>query len=121
MKSHRTDVVSLLFGLLFVALASWWAASYYLNWALTWHVPHFGWFAAGGLILLGLLGVVASLRRDRQEPLPVEGDRSWADTTESFERVEPTFAGGESTLEPFDSTAERADPTTDLGPPPERD
>jgi hypothetical protein len=107
MKSHRTDVVSLLFGLLFVALASWWAASYYLNWVLNWHVPHLGWFAAGVLILLGVLGVVASLRRDRQEPLPVEGEPTWSDATADGERPEPSF--------------DRTDSTADLGPPAERE
>src|SRR5258706_15007800 len=71
MKRHSPGVISLLFGLLFVAIAGWWAASYYLNWALDYHVPNLGWFAAGVLILLGLLGVVASLRRDRPEPRPV--------------------------------------------------
>ena len=107
MKSHRTDVVSLVFGLLFVALASWWAASYYLNWVLDWQVPHLGWFAAGVLILLGLLGVAASLRRDRQEPLAVEGDRAWSDPSADVESAKPTF--------------EPSDPTADLGPPSERE
>jgi hypothetical protein len=54
MKRHRTDVVSLLFGLLFIALAAWWAVAYYLDWTLDWNVPNFGWFAAGVLILVGL-------------------------------------------------------------------
>ncbi len=60
MKRHSMDAVSLVFGLLFLAVAGWWVAARFLN--LDWNVPNFGWIAAGALILLGLLGVMASLR-----------------------------------------------------------
>jgi hypothetical protein len=67
---HRTDLLSLLFGVFFLAAALWWAAVHYLDWKIDWNLPRLGWFAAGGLILLGLLGVAASFRRDRAE-IPV--------------------------------------------------
>jgi hypothetical protein len=64
---HRTDAVSLIFGLLFLGVAGWWAAWYYLDWMITWRLPDAGWLVAGVLILLGLLGIMASLRRDRRD------------------------------------------------------
>jgi hypothetical protein len=63
MKRHSTDLVSLAFGLVFVGIAGWWLIGHSL---LDMHlnVPNLGLFMAGGLILLGLLGVVGSLRRE---------------------------------------------------------
>jgi hypothetical protein len=57
-KRHPTDMVSLVFGLAFIGIAAWWLVARYVDL----RVPHFGWFAAGALILFGLLGVIASLR-----------------------------------------------------------
>jgi hypothetical protein len=71
MKRHSTDMVSLVFGLVFAAIAGWWALGYYLD-GFTVNIPHMGLFAAGALIVLGLLGVAASLRRDRSDVDPVE-------------------------------------------------
>jgi hypothetical protein len=62
---HRTDYLSLIFGLLFLAVAGWWAAAYFLDWSISVRLPDAGWMLAIGLILLGLIGIVASLRRDR--------------------------------------------------------
>jgi len=64
MKRHETDFVSLVFGLFFLAIAGWWAVAYYVR--LNVDVPNFGWFAAGALIVLGLIGVGASLRGSRE-------------------------------------------------------
>lgn len=58
MKSHRTDGVSLTFGVLFLVLASW----YLLARLVDLNLPMMGWSVAGGLILLGLLGLVGALR-----------------------------------------------------------
>jgi hypothetical protein len=68
-EPRRTDVLSLIFGLLFLGVAGAWAASYYLDldWNLDWRLPHLGWLVAGGLVLLGLLGILGSLRRERAE------------------------------------------------------
>jgi len=64
---HRTDLLSLFSGVFFIAAASWWAGAHYFDWEIDWNLPRLGWFAAGGLILLGLLGILASLRRDRPQ------------------------------------------------------
>jgi hypothetical protein len=67
MKRHATDMVSLVFGFLFVAVTLWWAVDRYVDIELD--IPHVGWIAAGALIVLGLIGVAASLRGDRS-PAP---------------------------------------------------
>lgn len=74
MKAHRTDVVSLGFGLVFVALAGWWLLAQLLGLDL----PPVGWFLAGGLILIGALGLLGALRsgrgdrRDAGRPAPAD-------------------------------------------------
>ncbi|WP_439957802.1 hypothetical protein [Micromonospora echinofusca] len=66
MKAHRTDGVSLFFGLLFVTLAVWWLLAQLLDLAL----PAIGWFLAGGLILVGLFGLLGALRSGRHASEP---------------------------------------------------
>ncbi|MEU4379578.1 hypothetical protein AB0F80_08600 [Micromonospora echinofusca] len=61
MKAHRTDIVSFAFGLIFLGLAAWWLLAQLLGLAL----PAVGWFLAGALILIGLLGLVGALRSGR--------------------------------------------------------
>jgi hypothetical protein len=71
MKPHRMDAVSLTFGLLFLVIAAWWAASQ----VITVHLPALGWTVAGGLILfgvIGLLGAISSGRRDQPAPVAAE-------------------------------------------------
>jgi hypothetical protein len=68
MKRHTTDLVSLVFGIAFVGIAAWWLVSLYFDLS----VPHLGWFAAGGLILFGLFGVVVSLRGGENATPPEE-------------------------------------------------
>ncbi|WP_285553245.1 hypothetical protein [Actinoplanes regularis] len=70
MKPHRTDAVSLTFGLLFLVIAGWWAVSQ----VVTLHLPALGWTVAGGLILfgaVGLLGAISSGRREQPVAAPV--------------------------------------------------
>lgn len=64
MKAHRTDRVSLVFALLFLALAGWWLLAQLLDLSL----PAVGWFLAGALILIGLLGLFGALRSGRPAP-----------------------------------------------------
>ncbi len=88
MKAHRTDLVSLIFGLLFLLLAAWWLVARLLEFML----PPVGWFLAGALLLIGVLGLVGALHAARSgspaapatmapptgampEPGPAEGDR----------------------------------------------
>jgi hypothetical protein len=81
MKPHRTDGVSLSFGLIFLLVALWWAVSR----VVTVHLPAIGWLIAGALILfgvIGLLGAIRSGRRTAPEPVYV------AATTEPAPAVE---------------------------------
>ncbi|MET7467716.1 hypothetical protein ACFYON_07180 [Micromonospora sp. NPDC005686] len=68
MKAHRTDLVSLAFGLLFLGLSVWWLLARILGLS----VPPVGWFLAGGLVVIGLLGLVGALRSGRapEQPAP---------------------------------------------------
>ncbi|WP_201753268.1 hypothetical protein [Micromonospora rubida] len=96
MKAHRTDVVSLGFGLVFVALAGWWLLAQLLGLDL----PPVGWFLAGGLILIGVLGLVGALRsgrgdrRDAERPAPADagsGDRRDAERPAPVDTVDAGF------------------------------
>lgn len=64
MKPHRTDGVSLTFSLIFLAIFAWWLVSRLVHLSL----PVVGWFVAGTLILLGVLGLIGALRSGRGEP-----------------------------------------------------
>ena len=61
MKPHRTDGVSLSFGLIFLILAIWWAVSR----VVTLHLPAVGWVVAGGLIMFGVIGLLGAIRSGR--------------------------------------------------------
>lgn len=62
MKSHRTDSVSLFFGLIFLLIAGAFLARQVIDVEL----PSLGWFIAGGLIILGVLAVLGALSPRRQ-------------------------------------------------------
>lgn len=61
MKSHRTDGISLTFGVVFLLIVAWYVAARLVDLDL----PLMGWSVAGGLIVLGLLGLVGALRSGR--------------------------------------------------------
>jgi hypothetical protein len=81
MKRHSADGVSLAFGLIFLGIVGWWTVEAFIDI----NIPNAGWFVAIGLIVLGLLGVVLSLRTGR-------GDRSRVEEagTEERELVDAT-------------------------------
>jgi hypothetical protein len=67
MKPHRTDGVSLSFGVLFLLGVLWWAVSRVVNI----HLPAVGWMVAAGLILFGVIGLLGALRSaGRRPPVP---------------------------------------------------
>ena len=66
MRPHRTDGVSLSFGVLFLLVVAWWAVSRVVNL----HLPAVGWLVAGGLILFGVIGLIGALRSARPAPEP---------------------------------------------------
>jgi hypothetical protein len=116
---HRTDLVSLFFGVMFLGVVGWWAAAYYLNWSVdwSWNVPNMGWFVAGALILLGLLGLLASARprrnRMQTQQLPMDAPQAgWtvAPPTHGFTQPEAAPTHGYT---PPDPTA----PTLGYTPP----
>jgi hypothetical protein len=86
MKKHTTDMVSLVFGIAFVGIAAWWLVSLYLDV----RVPHLGWFAAGGLILFGLFGVVASLRGGESSAAPPEAPAAVEEDDPELVRTPPS-------------------------------
>ncbi|SCG77702.1 hypothetical protein GA0074704_5505 [Micromonospora siamensis] len=107
MKAHRTDVVSLGFGLVFLALSAWWLLAQLLGLAL----PPIGWFLAGGLLLVGVLGLVGALRSARPDPAVPAGEQGWPAAPAAAEQVWPTssaaaeqgWSGGE--VPPVDPAA----------------
>jgi hypothetical protein len=58
MNLHRTDKLSLVFGLFFLTITVIWL----LVGQLDVDLPTAGWFIAGGLIVFGVLGLVGSMR-----------------------------------------------------------
>jgi hypothetical protein len=75
MKRHATDSVSLFFGLAFLGIA----VAFLFYQVTGAQVPDVRWFLAGGLILLGLMGIFGAVRprhgsvpADAGEPAPDE-------------------------------------------------
>lgn len=66
MKPHRTDNISLFFGLAFLIIALGYLAKVYLNLNL----PSMGWFVAAGLVFLGIVGAVTALVPTKQAAAP---------------------------------------------------
>lgn len=98
MKAHRTDIVSFAFGLIFLGLAAWWLLAQLLGLAL----PAVGWFLAGALILIGLLGLVGALRSGRP-----------ADTAPPRDAAAPDDGPGAS--EPVGSASAPPEPSGRVG------
>lgn len=99
MKAHRTDGVSLVFALIFLAVAGWWLLAQILDLAL----PAVGWFVAGALILVGVLGLFGALRSARSTP---------SETTPS--EATPSEATPSETTPSETTTPETAPLATDL-------
>ncbi|MFI7546444.1 phage holin family protein [Actinoplanes sp. NPDC049599] len=72
MRPHRTDGISLSFGLVFLLVAIWWAIAQ----VVTVHLPAAGWLVAGGLILFGAIGLLGAIRSGRRTevPAPVQAE-----------------------------------------------
>jgi hypothetical protein len=69
MRAHRTDPVSLTFGLIFLASAAAWLVGKIVSWT----IPDVGWFVAGLLIVAGVLGLLGALRAGRSSAAPAAG------------------------------------------------
>ena len=71
MRPHRTDGISLSFGVIFLMVALWWAISQVVHLRL----PALGWLVAGALILFGVIGLLGAIRSGRRnEPEPVAAE-----------------------------------------------
>jgi hypothetical protein len=81
MKPHRTDGVSLSFGLIFLLVALWWAVSRVVDL----HLPAIGWLVAGALIVFGVIGLLGAIRSSRR----VELEPVHAATTTTAEPAAP--------------------------------
>jgi hypothetical protein len=77
MKPHRTDGVSLSFGLIFLAIVLWWSVAQFVSIQL----PALGWLVAGGLIMFGVIGLLSAIRSGRRTPVaaPVQAEASIAE------------------------------------------
>ena len=62
MTRHDTDIVSLVFGTVFLAVVGWWLVVR----SIDLDPPPAGWFLAGGLIVLGVAGLVVAARPHRR-------------------------------------------------------
>jgi len=62
MRRHRTDGVSLSFGVIFLMVALWWAVAQVVHLRL----PALGWLVAGALILFGVIGLLGAIRSGRR-------------------------------------------------------
>ena len=72
MKPHRADLVSLVFGLIFVLIAVRQAIAGWLDVDL----PALGWLAAFALLILGAAGLVGAVRGGKNDEEHAEPDRS---------------------------------------------
>jgi len=72
MRPHRTDGISLSFGLIFLLIVLWWAIAQ----VITVHLPAAGWLVAGGLIMFGAIGLLGAIRSGRRAevPAPVQAE-----------------------------------------------
>jgi hypothetical protein len=66
MRPHRTDGVSLSFGVLFLLVAVWWAVAQ----VVTVRLPATGWLVAAALILFGTIGLLGAIRSGRRAETP---------------------------------------------------
>lgn len=82
MKAHRTDSLSLFFGVVFLVVASGYLAGSYLEIGL----PDMGWIIAAALIFFGLVGVIGALIPWRE---PITPQSPPAQDTETPTDVHP--------------------------------
>jgi hypothetical protein len=108
MKAHRTDGLSLTFGLIFLAATAWWLLAQVVDLSL----PNAGWFVAGALILLGALGLIGALRGNQapaKEPGPTANQAA-----PTPNEAGPTATESGPTMEERPATAADNDVTRDL-------
>jgi hypothetical protein len=106
MKRHRIDSVSLVFGLLFLAVASGWlfTRSFHVSWNTG------SWTIAVGLIIIGVVGLIGALRRpDEPEVGALPGSPAWSPA--AAPAVAPVTAPAAMVADRDDDTADPTDTT----------
>lgn len=83
MKRHSLDVLSLVFGLIFLLVAGSWITRH----SLRVEMPEPGWYIAGALIVAGLFGIISTLRGSRSSRKEAEAEQI---TTTDYEPAQPT-------------------------------
>jgi hypothetical protein len=100
MKRHSLDVVSLVFGLIFVAIAGSWIVR--RNWSVG--LPGAGWYVAAALIVAGLFGIISTLRRGDSDAPPA------AVAPPTTATGSPAgFSGSPASVTPDDTAGDTAD------------
>jgi hypothetical protein len=87
MKRHSLDVLSLVFGLIFLLVAGSWIVRQSLHVQL----PGPGWYIAGALIVAGVFGIISTLRGSLSKaqadqppvPQPIDSTQEFGTVTES--------------------------------------
>lgn len=94
MKAHRTDGLSLTFGLIFLTLVAWWLVAQVVEVSL----PNAGWLVAAALIVLGLLGLVGAVRGNNRirQGEPAQADQH-AQAPAAAEPTEPSTTDVDTT------------------------
>ncbi|MEV4533650.1 hypothetical protein AB0J82_07455 [Asanoa sp. NPDC049518] len=85
MKAHKTDAVSLVFAVIFMAIFGWWVFAQVVNV----NVPAAGWWVAFGLILLGLLGLFGAVRSARNANAAQRSATPVSPATDQFPSIDP--------------------------------
>jgi hypothetical protein len=83
MKRHSLDVLSLVFGLIFLLVAGSWIIRH----SLSLDMPGPGWYVAGALIVAGLFGIFSTLRGTRSADKddtaqPIDSTQEFGSVTE---------------------------------------
>jgi heme A synthase len=108
MKPHRTDLLSLTFAVVFLAIFGWWVFAQVVNV----DVPAPGWWVAFGLILLGLLGVIGAIRSTRNASMAQRSTVPAVDPVPPVDVPENDALAGDLPRSDLDPTADLGDPVS---------
>jgi heme A synthase len=108
MKPHRTDLLSLAFAVVFLAIFGWWVFAQVVNV----DVPAPGWWVAFGLILLGLLGLIGAIRSTRNASMAQRSTVPAVDPVPPVDVPASDVPAGDVLASDLDLTADLGDPVS---------